>query len=138
MGALDGNGSEDGVAVCETIPLVVPSRTPKRVVVLDVVPPLASLFGYELGDLVPIELLNVFLSRADHVKTELEGVSTRSWEVGRYTDGEDFAMGKVDELGGDGGEGSAEFDVVDVVEGYRGREAIAVAWVGTVCGQEVS
>ena len=83
-----------------------------------------------------VELLDVFLSRADHVKAELEGVGARSWEVGRYADGEDFAMGKVDELGGDGCEGDAELDVADVVEGHRAREAIAVAWVGTVCGQE--
>ena len=46
-------------------------------------------------------------------------------------------MGRVDELGGDGGEGDAEFNVVDVVERHHAREAIAVAWVGSVCGQEV-
>jgi hypothetical protein len=91
--------------------------------------------GYELGYLVVVELLDVLLGWADRVEAELVGVSACSGEVWRDGDGKDFAMGKVDELGGDGGNGKAEL-CVDVIEGRYAGEAVTVVGIGTVCCAE--
>lgn len=65
-----------------------------------------------------VELLDIFLSGADHVKIELEGMDARSWEVGRYADGGRLCNRKVDHLDNDRGEGDAKFNVVGMVEGH--------------------
>ena len=82
-----------------------------------------------------VELLDVLLGWADRVEAELVGVSACSGEVWRDGDGKDFAMGKVDELGGDGGNGKAEL-CVDVIEGRYAGEAVTVVGIGTVCCAE--
>lgn len=99
--AFEGDGSEDGVAVGETVPVIVPSRTGSEVgeghrtelvVVLDLGPPFPSRCGDEFCDLVLVELLDVFLRGAHHGETELDGVGARSREMGRNADRKNLAM----------------------------------------------
>lgn len=143
--AFEGDGVEDGDAVGEPVPVVVPACarrelgarvTSEGVIVPDLGPPFPRGLGDELGDLVIVEFLDVLLGRADHVEPELEGVGAVPWEMWRDPDGEDFAVGKVDEFCSDGRERHAELDGVDVVELHGVREAVAVLEVGAMCGEE--
>lgn len=144
MQAFERNGGEDVVAVCETVPVVVPARTrgefgacitSEVIVVVDLRPPLPGGCGDKLGDLVCVELVDVLL-RGTNVEAELEGVGARSREMVRDGDREDFAVGKVDEFRRYGREGDAELDIVGVVEVHSARKAVAVLRVVAVYGEE--
>ena len=83
-----------------------------------------------------VEFSDVVLCGANGVVAELVGMVAISGEMLRDVDGKELAVGKVDELCGDGSHRQAELNVVHVIEAHGAREAIAVVWVATVGGDE--
>lgn len=124
--AFERNGSKYGIAIGETVPVVVPSCTRSElgegvcselVIVFDLAPPFPSRSGGELGYFVLVEFLDVYLCRAHYVGgAKLEGVGSSSWKMRRDGDRKDFAMGEVDELCRDGRKGNSDSDAIDLVE----------------------
>ena len=138
MGAFGENRSEDRVAVCETVPLIVPSCTwselgnclwPKWVVILDVISLLPSWIRVWIWQPCACSAPGHPLQWGWPCEGQAGKCGCTSMRGGEVYWWENFVMDKVEDLGNNKGEGMLS----SMIEGCNVQNTTVAPWIETMC-----